>query len=171
MSDSSTYWIAPSDVYFSGPYTITGWVYTRNCAGGARFLDFSNGDFQDNVIISLNGQYDCNPFHQLAFQDNSLHTAQSSSSFPQNAWTHMVGFHNGTGIGFYLNGTLQQFTADLRTPRSVLRSQCLFGKNAWSGTGYPQATFDEIRIYNRSLSYTEILNDMSVSTYLIYWTL
>lgn len=168
VSDSSTYWTVTSGVYFSGPFTITAWIYLTSSASGSRFIDFSNGRFTDNVIVAINGQND-QPFVQLMYYGISP-SARSGSSFPRYSWTHVAAFHDGYGFGFYLNGALQAYQSNQPVPVGVRRGDCYFGRSAFYEDGYPQATFDEIKIFNRSLSSTEILNDMNIGSLIYYWS-
>jgi concanavalin A-like lectin/glucanase superfamily protein len=76
-----------------------------------------------------------------------------------NVWTHIAGTYDGTMLRFYMNGA--QVASQARTsPITVTADPLQIGSDSVFGQ-YFQGIIDEIRIYNRALSATEIQRDMN----------
>ncbi|MFI6456848.1 LamG-like jellyroll fold domain-containing protein [Streptosporangium amethystogenes] len=94
-----------------------------------------------------------------------LQTAESGegvageSALPLNQWSHLAVTYNGSTATLYVNGTLlnqEPITGDLIDDGGVLR---LGGNNAWRE--FFNGRIDEVRIYNRVQTATEIQTDMN----------
>ena len=81
------------------------------------------------------------------------------TALPMNTWTHLALTYDGATLRLYVNGvqvsSLAQ-TGSLPTSTNPLQigGDSIYGQ-------YFQGTIDEIRIYNRALSASEIQADMS----------
>jgi hypothetical protein len=74
-----------------------------------------------------------------------------------NTWTHVTGTYDGTNLRLYINGVLASTKATTQLmPNSA--SALYIGGNAGWGEWF-SGTIDEVRIYNRALSQTEIQAD------------
>ena len=84
---------------------------------------------------------------------------RGTSQVPVNAWTHVAATFDGSNLRMYINGNLQATaaaTAPIATTADALR---IGGNNIWGE--YFQGLIDEVRVYNRALSASEISADMS----------
>jgi hypothetical protein len=82
-----------------------------------------------------------------------------SGALPVNSWTHLAATYNGAALALFVNGTQvasKALTGTLRTSTNPLH----IGGNAVWGE-YFAGLIDEVRIYNRALSQTEIQADMA----------
>ena len=94
----------------------------------------------------------------------ALHTSSDvnlygSSALPLNSWSHITASYDGATVKLYVNGALvnsQSWTGQMPSSTSPLR---IGGDSAWGE--YFQGTIDEVRVYNRALSVTEIQADMA----------
>lgn len=89
----------------------------------------------------------------------SSQSARSSVALTNNAWNHLAVTYDGSVLRTYVNGTLRgsrNVTGNMYTSSSPLK----FGGNAVWGE-YFAGQLDEIRIYNRALTATEIQTDMN----------
>jgi chitodextrinase len=87
------------------------------------------------------------------------YNAAGASSLPLNTWSHLAVTYDGTTLRLYVNGTLVTSTAvsgNITTTNGLLR---LGGNSIWSE--WFSGVMDEVRIYNRALSSTEIQTDMN----------
>jgi hypothetical protein len=84
--------------------------------------------------------------------------ARGTTTPALNTWTHVAATYDGSNIRLYLNGVLAATRA--QTGSLVSSTQPLrFGGDAlWSE--WFQGSLDEIRVYSRALSATEIQTDM-----------
>ena len=82
-----------------------------------------------------------------------------SSNLPLNAWSHLAATYDGTTLRMFVNGTqVSSLALSGAVPAST--QPLRIGGNAQWGEFF-QGRIDEIRIYSRALSPTEIQTDMS----------
>ena len=85
----------------------------------------------------------------------------SPSAIAVNAWTHVAVTYDGTAMRLFVNGTevaTTPVTGSVQSNTNALR----IGGNSPYGE-YFQGRIDDVRIYNRALTATEIQSDMAVS--------
>lgn len=75
-------------------------------------------------------------------------------------WYHVVGTYNGTQVKTYVNGVLTSTTATTITSISHTTDIMSIGRQAAS-TEYFDGAIDEVKIYNRALSDTEVGDNYS----------
>ena len=81
------------------------------------------------------------------------------AALPVNTWTHLAASYDGAQIRFYVNGT--QVAAAAATGTYEQNTNPLWiGGNAVYGEHF-QGRIDDLRIYNRALTATEIQTDMN----------
>jgi Ca2+-binding RTX toxin-like protein len=86
--------------------------------------------------------------------------AASTGVLPLNTWTHIASTYDGANFRFYVNGVLVGTTpgsGSINVANGVLR----IGGNNSSLNEFFRGLIDEVRVYNRALSATEIATDMS----------
>jgi hypothetical protein len=83
---------------------------------------------------------------------------QGSSVLPLNTWTFLTGTYDGANMRLYVNGTLVATKA--KTGNIVTTTDLLHIGGDWSGEMFT-GMIDNVRIYNRALSASEIQSDMS----------
>jgi hydrogenase maturation factor HypE len=84
-----------------------------------------------------------------------------STALPLNTWSHLAGTYDGATLRLYVNGVLaasQPYTGSIITSSGALR---LGGNAVWGE--YFTGRIDEVRIYNRALSQSEIQVDMNTA--------
>jgi O-glycosyl hydrolase/predicted secreted protein len=84
--------------------------------------------------------------------------ADGTSALPLNAYSHIAVTYNGTSLVFYVNGVVTRSTSvtgSIQTSTMPLR---IGGNRIWGE--YFRGQIDEVRIYNRALSQSEIQIDM-----------
>jgi hypothetical protein len=110
------------------------------------------------------------PLITLFQADDTPKSATSGSAISLDTWTHIVAVANGTTINIYVNGVLKAKTAYDGTINSIKPAPNI--GRAESSAPYPiNGSLDEIGIWNRSLSYAEVIDlynagvGLSPSTY------
>ncbi len=83
----------------------------------------------------------------------TLTNLSGSSLLPLNTWSHLAATYDGTTMRLYVNGV--QVASAAQTGPIAPSSQPLTIGSNWSGL------IDEVRIYNRALSASQILTDMN----------
>jgi hypothetical protein len=82
-----------------------------------------------------------------------------TSAVPLNTWTHLALTYDGATMRLYVNGTQvssQARTGNVATSANALR---IGGDSVWGE--YFNGLIDEVRVYNRALSASEIQTDMN----------
>ena len=178
-------------LFFSGLSTSSGGVRGRkiNCDGvndlfSTQDIDFGpgnklsislwanphNSNSGDRFIVSKNRYFSSNPYvisysnstNTYAFSING-NIARSNTYLPNN-WNHVVGVFNGTHVKIYLNGILE----DTSVVPSIISNNQTLGVCASTDTPtqYPfRGLVDEIAIFNRELSLSEIQSLFNSQTY------
>lgn len=142
--------------------TISAWVKTSNInsmvLGKTNFADASG------EMFSFGFAYEQNGFHWAIKQDanclpgNGWQICYSAPKLNDNAWHHIIGTFDGVKMTLYADGKI------VGTKTNVVGNKinnCVGGKLTigrwWQGqTLYFGGIIDDIRIYNRALSETEI---------------
>ncbi|HXN51421.1 MAG TPA: LamG domain-containing protein [Candidatus Acidoferrum sp.] len=165
------------------PFSISAWVYNSgnstngilskvtnsgNFPGWNFFADYLNKELRATIVGTTAGcGTDCIDVHT------------PFNSFSQSAWHHAVLTYDGTslaaGIHMYIDGVSQTVTATHDTLASSIlsASDVKIGWSAWNNI-YFNGTLDDVRVWNRQLSASEVLalfNDSSgpASSSLIGW--
>lgn len=82
---------------------------------------------------------------------------------PTDSWSHVVGTYDGSTIRMYLNGALVQSFAYAQ-PITHSTSPLLIGDAAGVGNYHWNGTLDEVALYNRALTATEVLQHYQLGT-------
>jgi PKD repeat protein len=82
------------------------------------------------------------------------------SALPVNTWSHIAATYDGATLRFFVNGLLVA-TRPQTGAITASTDGLSIGGNAYSGQNW-SGLIDEVRVYNRALSATEIHNDMNV---------
>lgn len=83
-----------------------------------------------------------------------------TTNAPLNAWTHLAATYDGTTQRLYVNGVQvasKSVNGSIKVSTGVLR----FGGNGTWNDEWFAGLLDELRVYNRALSATEIQADMA----------
>jgi hypothetical protein len=145
----------PSALDSASQATLCGWIYRSSSndipSFGAGSISHSN---RYNIVWSGNMYFEAsnnsvNGYHYIAFAGIG--------------WHHVCNVFNGTLTGNgrvagYIDGAAQALTYN-ETPPSTLASNALMG-TLWFGrdidNGYGKGKLDDVRIYNRALSASEV---------------
>jgi uncharacterized protein YjdB len=126
--------------------TITGWqaVIIKEMPSDLCYALYAGSD-QNQPDAALNTRADLNVY--------------ATAGLTANTWAHLAATYDGANVGVYINGTLVQTvpdTGNLAASTSPLR---IGGDSVWGE--YLNGVIDEVRVYNRALSVTEIQTDMN----------
>ncbi len=143
----------------TGDMTIAGWVKSYGTATGAG-LFFAKDNCGEGGIYSLNSANSGS--FTFRIQGSSSFNASSGSIFALNTWHHVVGVKTGTTMMLYVDGAQRATTPGLTgvTSNTV---PLYFGMRGGTvtnpvgcGTNRFNGEVDDLRIYNRALSTSEI---------------
>ncbi len=134
---------------FTNQITLATWIKVNNYGGVKRIIDKINGSVTGNFLLDLNGG-------TLRFFVASG-SVQQSVGVTTNTWFHVAATYDGTTTCLYINGILKAssttITGNLVTNTSPLKIGLdQTGANPFAGS------IDDIKIYGRALSSTEVLD-------------
>ena len=143
-------------IRISGDITLSAWVKTSTMKSTDPIISKGPGDHTFGYFLGTGTGY---PPHQASFQ---LHPTgepgidlHSEETLSVEQWYHIVGTRSGTSMKIYINGVLDNtiicFPGSIRTNTYPLD----FGAH-YSYSVLYKGILDEVRIYNRALSVTEI---------------
>ena len=111
---------------------------------------------RNNVLIAVTaggtGQPDQCITTPNSGSDNNI---MSNTVIGLGSWNHLAGSLSGTTGSLYLNANLVA-TGTQPVPISVTRSYCYIGLSYYTGDGVLNSYVDDITIFNRALTATEI---------------
>jgi Concanavalin A-like lectin/glucanases superfamily len=140
-----------SSVQLTTAMTLEAWVNPSERKGVWRDVIYKGNDNYYLEADSTNGKPATGgTFGPPLFGTGALTT---------NAWTHLAGTYDGTTLRLYVNGTQVSNRAQTG-PIAISTNALQIGGDSIYGQYFP-GKIDEIRIYNRALSATEIQSDMN----------
>lgn len=155
-SSRQNYANLPPGVYFNGNFTIECWVKPTSHTNWSRIIDFGNGAGSNNVLLATSYGTSGQP----GFYVGGAQFA-ASSAIPLNQWTHIAATLSGTTATIYINGVASG-TANFPVPANIVRSYNYIGKSNWGwGDPAPNASFDDLRIWNVAKTQSEIQSSMN----------
>jgi hypothetical protein len=92
------------------------------------------------------------------FRESHHSLLKSSTTLKLNTWVHIAVVLKDTLANIYLNGILDS-SGQLLKPRHVTRTSNFIGKSNWAHDPNTDASFDEIKIFNRALFIEEIIEE------------
>ncbi len=164
----STYYRITPSVRFNGPYSILAWVRPLSCGKFARVFDCGN-DHSSNVVLAYSLDNNCKVVGNVRNIDGTTKSVPSEFKIPANMsmWSHLaVTFTPNSFTQVFVNG---EFDANISVfyPTDVPRADCYVGYSKVINVSPTEAEIDEIKIYNRTLTAQEILQDMFLNRSLI----
>jgi fibronectin type 3 domain-containing protein len=127
--------------------SITAWIKASDWNGNRRLVQKGDSDNQYRLLVE-NGVF--------KFDLTGVGTLTTALP-PTGSYVHVAGTWNGSTMAIYFNGVLKASLAATGTNATTTDSLTIAGKNG-SGTAgdYFQGTMDDVRVYNRGLSVSEI---------------
>ena len=137
--------------------TLEAWIYPT-----------SNSGVRDVVIKEGAGVDVYNLYHRNGFGRpegnvfvSGANRVAEGTALPINTWTHLATTYDGTTLRLFVNGALVSSTL-MSGPIATSSGALRIGGNSLWGEWF-RGRIDEVRIYNRALSATEIQTDMSTA--------
>jgi hypothetical protein len=152
-------WISVSDsnsLDLTTGMTLMAWVGPTALAGSWRTVIFKEGG-PGSVDYSLYAAESTNkPLGQVYIDGEQ--NALGTSSLATGVWTHLAATYDGAMLKLYVNGVLAGSKAVSGSVTPTTGALRIGGNGIWSE--WFQGLIDEVRIYNRALTQTEIQTDM-----------
>ncbi len=158
---------------FSNGLTIMVWAYPTASKNWARFVDLGNGQANNNILFFRGGTSRDLLFE--VYRDSSGGWLIAANTIELDRWQHFAVTQDSTGkVIIYKNGQPIR-TGTIKIPKNVIRTQNYIGRSNWSTIDeYYQGQMDDVRIFNRVLSQSEIIAGMNIqvtndSHLIAYW--
>jgi hypothetical protein len=136
--------------------TLEAWVYPTVTLAGWRGVIIKEGASQFSYFLFANTHVN-NQAGMVNIGGERI--VYGGSPLPVNTWTHLAATYDGAMLRLYVNGV--QVTTQPRTGQiGIFSGPLRIGGNSAYGE-YFQGRIDEVRIYNRALSQSEIQTDMN----------
>jgi hypothetical protein len=123
-------------------HTFSAWVYQQNASNG--IIIYNNSDIGQALRITTNGT-------QLMYSTSGGEQVSVWVSPISGSWWHYTVVRNGTAVTFYQNG-VQVGTTQTLASNDTLTTRGIGGVGAVPFKG----SLDDVRIYNRALSLSEV---------------
>ncbi len=161
------YYQVPPGVYFNGTqFSISAWVKVKNIRSSSRLIDFGFLNGGEVVMLALSNAMNGKPvFYFQSGADSFFGYSQVELSL--NQWQHLACVYSFPYYFIYINGTLvtapgSQTTYSSFSINNVVRTSNFVGRSNWNFMdGDADADFDDLKIFNRSLSQQEIGIEMN----------
>ena len=159
LDGSSGYLTVPNAVWFSGNFTVEGWVFVRSYNNWSRLIDFADGPNTNNVFLALSAGTTGVPIMGVYTNNNGTPQVTANTTLPLNQWVHLACTLSNTTGTIYVNGT-NAGSGILNLPPNVIRTNNYIGRSNYAGDSNANALFDEIRIWNVARTPSQILANM-----------
>jgi hypothetical protein len=139
---------------FNTPHvSVSAWAYTDTWIDTTGIVGRDDSSTNRDWGLGLGSISNSFRFH--AFIGNTQYNAQSTTNFSTAAWHFLVGTYDGANLKLYVDGTLVATTP-------IVGSMDTDTKNIHIGkkgtAEYFDGKVDEVRVYNRALSQSEVTN-------------
>lgn len=147
----------------TGDFTLLAWVKVIQLKSNAQIMDFGNTGPNNNLQFSLSKDLTGKPY--VYHRDNSASwECVSPTALILNRWYHLAAVLQGYSFSLYIDGVLVCNDPSVQNrPTAVIRQRCMIGRSNWASEVDANADYDELKIYSRALSQTEILYDKAYS--------
>ncbi|MFA5932493.1 MAG: DUF2341 domain-containing protein [Microgenomates group bacterium] len=132
--------------------TISAWVYTTSQPGVGTSYQFVEKSANDSYRYRVNAGGTIGVFDQGC----GISCLSSPGNIPLNQWNHVVYTGDSTGLKMYLNGSLVASNSTAYSGGAANTNNLLIGGSYFGTAEYMIGNIDEVRLYNRSLSATEV---------------
>lgn len=149
-------------VYFSGDFTVEGWVYLREFTAYATMLEFGNGYRTSSVTLGLSQGSDCKPFFEISDAEGQVTTAYATQVIPTGQWVHVAATYEAGEATIYINAEIAGSQMNMLAASDVTRRLNFIGHSIREDATHPpmDGDIDEVHIWNYALTQDDIKNNM-----------
>lgn len=162
VSGSNSSWVTVKDsasLDLTSGVTLEAWVYPTASMSGWDTVVIK--EQTGGLAYALSANSDANRPNTTVNVAGTDRQLTSGSYLPHNKWTHLATTYDGSMQRLYVNGV--QVGSRSQTGAITLSSGALRigGNSVWGS--YFRGYIDEVRVYNRALSQSEIASDSNVA--------
>ena len=146
-----------SSLNITGNITIAAWIYPKSFGGGTKGRIFDKNDASPTVGYDLQLEdTTVNDGFAWVLGNGAASTSSNANVIQLNQWQHVVLSYNGSNCNFYVDGTSAGSPAFTTNSSSSSTITASIGGRASDTARQFDGLIDEVRIYNRALSSTEV---------------
>ena len=134
-----------------GEFSILIWINTSSPSG--RFLSQRNGGFNGQYFVDLLSD---GKIKFSTYRDSYKWRVTSSSALNDGNWHHLAFVQQDNGGKMYLNGSLDQTDNSNGKVNLLSTNKTYLGKDGRNNSSFYTGKVDDLKIYNRALSASEI---------------
>ncbi len=151
------------------PFSMSFWTYRRSGSGQAQGRQFGwyGGNYKGTEIgVDENGVVRLTVGRGNTTGVNSNYDYISGSgAAPTNQWNHIVVTYDGTNVIVYLNSTvLSSYNIGANVDNGNGTQPFMVNKNSWDFYGGGMGKYDEMGVWSRALSQSEITSLFNLSS-------
>jgi len=143
-----------ADLNVTSGFTLMAWVYPTAAQSNWRTVLHKETD-RYYLMASSDQNTPASGGTFVAGNENTY----GPTALPVNTWSHLAATYDGNVVRLFVNGT-QVASQAQTTPLTISTGPLSIGGTAAYGE-YFQGTIDEVRVYNRALSASELQADMN----------
>ena len=143
------------DTSFNGTeysnFSLSAWIYLNTSISDYRYI-IDNSPGANGYALQVS---DTNMVRFITYVDSTASVITTSYAIDLNNWYHVIAVHNSTHNSIYLNGILE----DSAVEGALIDPSIYFakiGRKLESNADNWLGLFDEVKVYNRSLTLVEI---------------
>ena len=138
-------------------FTVSAWIKTSNKQGRKTIVEFTkssaNGNKRRGIALSGND----NLGKPIIYYGNDKLKVANTGDLRDGNWHHIVGVYDGSNALIYVDGVQTSLGAEDITNTGGFPSQLKIGNSLTSNSdNYFSGVIDDVRVYTRALSYSEI---------------
>ncbi|BCU77169.1 LamG-like jellyroll fold domain-containing protein [Luteolibacter sp. LG18] len=159
LSGSSQYASLPTGVMAGySNFTIATWVKVNSLSTWSRVFDFGSGTTNYLFLTPRHSNTSGTVRFAIRTPSTGEQIINGSAALPTGAWTHVAVTLSGTTGTLYVNGVaVGTNTAMTLTPSSLGNTtQNYIGRSQFAADPYLNGSVDDLRIYNRALSASQV---------------
>ncbi len=141
------------------PSTVSGWqtLVMKESAS----TPIPRGSWSDLLAYTMYANTDTNRPNIGIVSTTGDYEARGTTKLATNTWTHVATTFDGATVKVYINGVQVKSAAASGTLYTSSDQLSIGGNSIWGE--YFKGVIDEVRVYNRGLSASEIVSDMNTA--------
>lgn len=142
----------------SNGFTVALWAKPETTSGSSweRFFDFGNGPGSDNIVFAQNGGNN-QVYFEVYNGGSTTKIIGSNGTWMVGSWHYYAATIDANGnADVYVDGNIVA-SGTTNKPVNITRTNKYIGKSNW-GDDYYEGYMDDLRIYGRALSQSEVTN-------------
>lgn len=140
-------------------FTLSAWVNARSNSSWQMIVNKPFGSGHSAPYFDWSMHRETSTGRLVAFLGCEGVQRTSNAAIPLNTWTHVAVTYDGASLRHYINGALDRTTSVTCSISNTNSRPIRIGANG-AGAEVMNGLIDDVRIYNRPLSGTEIQADM-----------